>query len=135
MCPHHVQMCSGGPGVKSPSLVTATVLEIFQPHLWSKVLVLVTTTVLEIFYQHFVTKSPSFGHNYSTRNILPTFGVKSPSFCHSYSIRNILPTFGVKSPSFCHIYSNHEGARHWRKPLGRRKGFNIFITLGLTKIF
>ena len=30
-------------------------------------------------------------------------------------------------------WSNHEGARHCRKPLGRRKGFDIFITLGLTK--
>ena len=32
------------------------------------------------------------------------------------------------------IMHNHEGAWHCRKPLGRRKGFNIFITLGLTKI-
>jgi hypothetical protein len=35
---------------------------------------------------------------------------------------------------FASINSNHEGARHCRKPLGRRKGFDIFITLGLTKI-
>ena len=36
--------------------------------------------------------------------------------------------------SFIIIITNHEGARHCRKPLGRRKGFDIFITLGLTKI-
>ena len=29
---------------------------------------------------------------------------------------------------------NHEGARHCRKPLGRRKGLNIFFTKGFTKI-
>ena len=27
----------------------------------------------------------------------------------------------------------HEGARHCRKPLGRRKGFNISINAGFTK--
>ena len=30
--------------------------------------------------------------------------------------------------------SNHVGARHRRKPLGRRKGFNIFINAAFTKI-
>ena len=29
---------------------------------------------------------------------------------------------------------NHVGARHRRKPLGRRKGFNIFINAAFTKI-
>ena len=29
------------------------------------------------------------------------------------------------------LYENHVGARHCRKPLGRRKGFNIFITVYL----
>ena len=33
--------------------------------------------------------------------------------------------------SFIIIITNHEGARHCRKPLGRRKGFDIFITLRL----
>ena len=28
---------------------------------------------------------------------------------------------------------NHEGARHCRKPLGRRKGLNISTTVGFTK--
>ena len=31
------------------------------------------------------------------------------------------------------MVKNHEGARHCRKPLSRRKGFNIFITVGFTK--
>ena len=37
---------------KALVLVTATVLEIFQPHLWSKDLVLITATVVEIFQPH-----------------------------------------------------------------------------------
>ena len=32
------------------------------------------------------------------------------------------------------LIQNHVGARHCQKPLGRLKGFNIFITLGFTKI-
>ena len=31
-------------------------------------------------------------------------------------------------------FHNHEGARHRRKPLGRRKGLNISINAGFTKI-
>ena len=35
---------------------------------------------------------------------------------------------------FSNSKHNHVGARHCRKSLGRRKGFNIFITLGFPKI-
>ena len=34
-----------------------------------------------------------------------------------------------------HTVVNHEGARHCRKPLGRRKGFNISSTVGMTKMW
>ena len=37
-----------------------------------------------------VLQSPSFGHSYSTRNILNIFVNQIPSFGHSYSTRNIL---------------------------------------------
>ena len=66
-------------------------------------------------------------------------------FCYSLSYRGIdqrdLSSGGLRSrvnqeqrfdPKF--VVNNHVGARHCRKPLGWRKGFNIFITLGFPKI-
>ena len=44
----------------------------------------------------------TFGHSYSTRNILPRFIQKSLTFGHFYSTRNILPRFIKESPTFGH---------------------------------
>ena len=63
---------------------------------------MVPATVLEIFYQELASpsyKSPSFGHSYRTRNVLPWFWGKSPTFGHSYRTRDILPWFWSKRPS------------------------------------
>jgi hypothetical protein len=44
-----------------------------------------------------------------------------------YSVVNLKATIKLI------LYYNHEGARHCRKPLGRRKGLDIYSTEGLTK--
>ena len=53
---------------------------------------IVTTELDSEFLTIFIQKSPSFGHSYSTRNILARFVQRSPSFGHSCSTRNIVPT-------------------------------------------
>ena len=58
---------------------------------------MVILTEIEIFLSRFVSKSPSFGHFYRSRNILPRFVSKSSNICHSYRSRNILPRFATKT--------------------------------------
>ena len=39
----------------------------------------------------------------------------------------------IRGQFFLGLFKNHVGARHFQKPLGRRNGFNISITVGFTK--
>ena len=63
-------------------------------------------------------------------------GHRSPKKEAKYGIEkpNIQAKCANQKPNLELNSLTQEGARHCRKPLGRRKGFDIFITLGLTKI-
>ena len=58
--------------------------------------------------------------------------VKTPD-CHVYSKNFLDYTATIHKVSFAKY--TQEGARHCRKPLGRRKGFNISSTVGMTKMW
>ena len=65
-------------------------------------------------------------------NMLPKKEKKGWVFLFCKKLRHTIKCLQKMKTS--ETLKNHEGARHCRKPLGRRKGFNIFTTLGLTKI-
>ena len=50
------------------------------------------------------------------------------------SLNSFRPPYGVGIPFFERMTILHVGTRHCQKPLGRWKGFNIFITVWFTKI-